>query len=93
MKECTSILRAAELLCPEISSFLKLISFSASTVADRVNDLAGDTQCQLKETCEDVAYSVETDENADGTGIAQFAVFLRGISENFLLVAKRRNRI
>ncbi|GFG31918.1 hypothetical protein Cfor_11973 [Coptotermes formosanus] len=93
VKECTSILRAAELLCPEISSFLKLISFSASTVADRVNDLAGDTQCQLKETCEDVAYSVETDENADGTGIAQFAVFLRGISENFLLVAKRRNRI
>jgi hypothetical protein len=33
---------------------LKTISFSANAIADRVNDLAGDTERQLKETCEDV---------------------------------------
>jgi hypothetical protein len=41
---------------------LKTISFSAQSLADRVNDLAGDTQCQLKETWEDVvACSVAID--------------------------------
>ena len=32
----------------------KTISFSTNAIADRVNNLAGDTQCQRKETCEDV---------------------------------------
>ena len=38
---------------------LKTVSFSANAIADRVNDFVGDTQCQFKETCEDlVARSV-----------------------------------
>jgi hypothetical protein len=48
---CTRVLQAAEIICPEISSILKR---SANAIADRVNDLEGDTQCKLKETCEDV---------------------------------------
>jgi len=54
---------------------LKTISFSAHAIADRVNDLAGDTQCQLKETCEDVvACSVATDGSADLTDIDHLAL-------------------
>jgi hypothetical protein len=48
---CTRVLQAAEIIYPEISNILKL---SANAKADRVNDLEGDRQCQLKETCEDV---------------------------------------
>jgi hypothetical protein len=37
-------MKAAEVLCPEKQQFFKTISLSANTVADRVNDLAGDIQ-------------------------------------------------
>jgi hypothetical protein len=56
-------------------------------VAERVNDLAGDIQCQLEEKCKNfVAYSIATDESRDIKDIAQLAVFVRGINEDFELV-------
>jgi hypothetical protein len=62
---------------------LETISFSAHAIADRVNDLAGDTQCQLKETCEDVVVClVAIDGSADVTDIDYFALFIRVVSEN-----------
>jgi hypothetical protein len=73
--------KAAEILCPENSIFFKTISLSANTVADCVNDLAGDIQCQLKEKCKDfVAYSVAIDESIDVIDIAQLAVIIRGVN-------------
>jgi hypothetical protein len=62
-------------------NLFKTISLSANTIADRVNDLAGDIQCQLKEKYEYfVAYSVEIHENTDVTDIAQLAVFIVGVN-------------
>jgi hypothetical protein len=49
VKEC--IMKAAETLCSEKQQLFKTISLSANTVADRVNYLARDIQCQLKERC------------------------------------------
>jgi hypothetical protein len=82
VKEC--IMKAAEILCPEKQHLYKTISLSVNTVADRVIDLAGDIQCQLKEKCKDfVAYSIAIDESTDVTNIAQLAVFIRGVNEDF----------
>jgi hypothetical protein len=75
VKEC--VMKAAEILCPKKQQLFKTISLSANTVVDRVNDLTGDIQCQLKEKCKDfVAYSVAIDESTDVTDIVQLAVFL-----------------
>jgi hypothetical protein len=82
VKEC--ILTATEILRPEKQHLFQTISLSANTVAVRVNDLAGDIQCQLKEKCKDfVAYSIAIDESTDVSGIAQLAVFIRGVNEDF----------
>jgi hypothetical protein len=79
VKEC--VMKAAEILCPEN------ISLSANTVAERVNDSAGDIQCLLKEKCKHfVAYSIATDKSTDVKDIAHLAVFVRGVNDNFELV-------
>jgi hypothetical protein len=79
-------MKAAEILCPESNSFLLNISLSANTVAERVNDLAGDIPCQHKETCKNcVAYSIAVDESTDVEHSAQLAVFVRGVNEDFEL--------
>jgi hypothetical protein len=80
-------MEAAEMLCPEKEHLFETTSLSANTIADRVNDLAGDIQCQLKEKCKDVvAYSIAIDESTDVTDIAQLAVCIRGVNEDFQLV-------
>jgi hypothetical protein len=67
----------------------KTISLSANTVADHVNDLARDVQCQLKAKCKDfVTYSIAIDESTDDTDIAQLPVFIRGVNEGFQLVVE-----
>jgi hypothetical protein len=44
-------------------------------------------QCQLKEKCKNfVAYSIAIDESTDVKNIAQLAIFVRGVNENFELV-------
>jgi phosphopantetheinyl transferase (holo-ACP synthase) len=63
-KEC--IMKAAEILCPEKQQLFKNISLTANTVAECVNDLAGDIQYQLKEKSKHfVAYSITIDESTD----------------------------
>jgi hypothetical protein len=87
VKEC--IMKAAEILCTEKQHLFKTISLSANTVAGRVNDLVGDIRRQLKEKCKDfVTYSVAIDESTVVTDIAQLAVFIRGVDEEFQLVVK-----
>jgi hypothetical protein len=51
VKECTCVLEAAEILCSEIGSFLKTISFLPTQY---LIEMVGNTHCQLEETCEDV---------------------------------------
>jgi hypothetical protein len=87
VKEC--IMKAAEILRPGKQHLFKTTSLSENTVADRVNDLAGDIQCQLKEKCKDFeAYSTAIDESTDVTDTVQLAVCIRGVNEDFQLVVE-----
>jgi transposase-like protein len=80
-------MKAAEILCPEKQQLFKNISLSTNTLAERVKDLAGGIQCQLKEKRRNcVAYSIAIDESTDVKVIAQLAVFVRGVNEDFELV-------
>jgi hypothetical protein len=82
-------MKAADILCPEKQHLFKTISLSANTAADRVNDLAGDIQCQFKEKCKDfVVYSISIDESTDVADIAQLAVCIRGVNEDFQFVVE-----
>jgi preprotein translocase subunit SecA len=80
MHECTESSRNT---LSRNQQLLKTIRFSANTVADHVNDLVGDTQCQLKETCEDVAHLVAIHESTDVANIAQFAVLSEASMRTF----------
>jgi len=73
---------ATEILCPEKQQLFKIVTLSANTVADCVNDLVGDVQCQLEDF---VAYSTETDNSIDIRSTAQFDVFVQGVNEEELL--------
>jgi hypothetical protein len=66
VKECTSLLQAAEILCPEISSFLKIFFFFATAVA-----------CE-----DVVACSVVIVGRADVTDINHIALFIQVVNEN-----------
>jgi hypothetical protein len=49
-----------------------------------VNDLAGDTRCQLKEACEDVVVcSVVSDGSADVTDTDNLALFIQVVNEKW----------
>jgi hypothetical protein len=75
------IMEAAKILSPENEQTFKNISLSANMVAERVNNMTGDTKCQLKEMCKTLmASSTATDE---GTDIAQLLVFIRRAKEDF----------
>jgi hypothetical protein len=66
VKEC--MMKEADILCPGKQHLFKTTSLSENTAADRVNDLAGDIQRQLKEKCKDFeAYSTAIDESTDVT--------------------------
>jgi hypothetical protein len=80
-------MKAAEICCPEKQRLFKKYQFSANTVANRVNDLAAGIQCLLKEKCKNfMAYSIAINESADVKDIAQLAVFVRDVNEDFELV-------
>jgi hypothetical protein len=69
------ILKATEILCPEKQQLSKSVSHYANTVADRINDLAGDIQYQLTGKCKDtVAYPITTGESTDIMDIVMLAV-------------------
>jgi hypothetical protein len=72
VKERTSVLQAAEIFCPEISSFLKLSVFCQRSSWSTCREI----QCQLTEACKDVgACSVVIDGSADVSGTDYLALF------------------
>ena len=77
------MLMAAEDICPEKRQAFANISLSRNTVADRINELSENLNCQLKEkVAKFVAFSVASDESTDVSDIAQLAVYIRGVDEN-----------
>jgi hypothetical protein len=71
-------MKAGEILCPEKQQLFKNISLCANTVAEHVNEMEGDTECQLKEKCKNfVAYSTAIDDSTDAKDVAVFCFYLR----------------
>ncbi|XP_056121755.1 general transcription factor II-I repeat domain-containing protein 2-like [Rhinichthys klamathensis goyatoka] len=82
MKDC--MLKVAEILCPEKKGLFNNLSLSANTVAERISELSSDIYDQLRGKARVfTAYSVALDESTDKTDIAQLAIFIRGINEQF----------
>lgn len=67
-------------VCPDKKQAFANISLSRNTVASRVDELASDTQAQLKDKAMDfVAYSLAVDESADKSDTAQRSVYIQGV--------------
>lgn len=82
IKDC--MLKVADILCPEKKSLFNNLSLSANTVAEQISELLSDIYDQLSGKSSDfTAYSVALDESTDKTGIAQLAIFIRGINDQF----------
>ncbi|XP_072124401.1 E3 SUMO-protein ligase NSE2 isoform X1 [Mobula birostris] len=78
IKAC--MLTAAELVCPEKRQAFGNISLSRNTVAERIGDLAGDLNSQLKDKVKSfIAFSVAVDESTDMTDVAQLGIFICGV--------------
>ena len=78
IKEC--LLKASDILCPNQKKLFEGISLSPNTVATRVTELAADVEKQLLATAKNFkAFSIALDESTDVSGIAQCAVFIRGV--------------
>jgi hypothetical protein len=71
------------------ATFYKTTNHSAITVGNRVNDLGGDIQCQLKEKCIDFfTMFIASDDSIYTTDIALLAMFIPGVNEGFQMVEK-----
>ena len=76
------MLKAAETVCPEKRQAFVNISLTRNTVADRISDLAGDLDNQLKRKVKSfIAFSVAIDESTDITDVVQLAIFIRGVGD------------
>lgn len=73
---------AAEVLCPSQKHFFSNISLSGATVVRRIEELSKDIENSLRAS-KFVFYSVAIDESTDMTDIAQLAIFILGIDDNF----------
>lgn len=70
IKEC--ITDAVNIMSPKKVKKYSSIPLSRNTVSSRINDLAEDSERQLKSLCNDfVSFSLATDESTDVCGTAQ----------------------
>ncbi|KFD60685.1 hypothetical protein M514_10614 [Trichuris suis] len=78
------LLKMAQILCPEKTDLFRDISLSRNTIAERIDEMAGDLKQQLKATSSRFEhFSIAIDETVDITGIAQLAVFIRACDNEF----------
>ncbi|KFD60436.1 hypothetical protein M514_27393 [Trichuris suis] len=82
VKQC--LLKTAQILCPEKTDLFRDISLSRNTIAERIDEMAGDLKQQLNATSSRFEhFSIAIDETVDITGIAQLAVFIRACDNEF----------
>ncbi|KFD54686.1 hypothetical protein M513_04386 [Trichuris suis] len=82
IKQC--LLKTAQILCPEKTDLFRDISLSRNTIAERIDEMAGDLKQQLNATSSRFEhFSIAIDETVDITGIAQLAVFIRACDNEF----------
>lgn len=71
----TCMLKVAEIVCPAKRQASANISLTRNSVAERILDLAGDLDSQIK----DKVKSLAIDKSTDITDAAQLAIFIRGV--------------
>lgn len=82
----TCMLKAAELVCPEKRQAFANISLSRNTVAERIEDLAGDLNNQLKDRVKSfIAFSIAIDESTDVSDVAQLGIFICGVDASLTI--------
>ncbi|XP_052121419.1 general transcription factor II-I repeat domain-containing protein 2-like [Frankliniella occidentalis] len=80
VKEC--LLKAAEIMCPEMVSRFQAVSLSPNTISERAKDISADLEGQLRHKCSKfVFFSLALDESTDVVDTAQLAIFVRGVDE------------
>lgn len=71
-------------MAPNLRDVFQTISLSRQTIANRIEEISDDLRHQLKSKTEAFEYfSLAIDESTDVKGIAQLAIFVRGIDANF----------
>ena len=69
-------------ICPETKDAFSKLSLSASTVTRRVEEMAADVRCTLRDRCRSLRFfSLAVDESTDVRDTAQLSVFLRGVND------------
>ncbi|XP_067123968.1 general transcription factor II-I repeat domain-containing protein 2-like [Centruroides vittatus] len=82
IKECME--SVADILCPDKKSDISKISLSHQTIARRIDDLGKYIESDLKsKACGFTFYFLAMDESTDATDTAQFAIFIRGINDEY----------
>lgn len=82
VKEC--LLECSEVMCPSVVAQFEALSLSEQTISRRVQEIGAELKEQLRNKCRNfVAYSVALDESTDNHSIAQLAVFVRGVENDF----------
>lgn len=85
VKECLGLFTSV--VCPEKKSEVEKISLSHQTVARRVDELSSNIEGSLaKRLAECEFYSLALDESTDISDTAQLSVFVRGVTEQFVII-------
>ena len=82
IKKC--LLLASEYICPEKRQAFTNISLTRNTIAEWINELSDNINCQLKQKVQSfTSFSVAINERSnDITDIAQLTIFISGVDEN-----------
>ncbi|KAF9746890.1 General transcription factor II-I repeat domain-containing protein 2, partial [Nosema granulosis] len=77
IKDC--MIRAAELICPEVRQKFADIPLSRNTVAERIGDISDNLTSQIRDLATKfMSFSLAVDESTDIRDVAKVSVFFRG---------------
>ena len=88
IKECMVLADGgAGLLCSEKNKLFENVNLSRGTVSDRIQEMAGDIEQTLKQyAARFEAFYLALDESTDLTNTAQLAIFVRGVTADFVII-------
>jgi len=84
VKEC--VLECARSVCPNQEHKFKEISLSRKTITSRITEMSSDSRSQLTTSAQSFCnYSIALDESTDASDTAQLLVFVRGVTDDFVV--------
>jgi len=80
------MLKVVDIVCPDKKSLFNDISCSKMTITRRIEDIDENILHQLQEISKSfTAFSITLDESTDIYNSAQLLIFIRGVTENFMI--------